>query len=172
VPAGRQRQPRTPDEEKRWVLEEIADVRVPHVVFVDGVDGRGDADGDGVPAQLVGVGCVEVVLGVLAGAAVVLDDVLLGVADHDREIAVLLDALFGDGLDGALAAVTVDRDDTVDYSRGEFPRRFQRCLPLVDRRHAPELVGRRQNGVGVRTHPAGVASRPDTHNRRRDQPTP
>ena len=111
-------------------------------MVVDLADGPGDPDGDGVPAQLLGVGGVEVVLGVLAGTAVVLDDVLLGVTDHDGEIPVLFDPLLGDGLDCALAALAVDSDDTVDSLGGEFPRGLQPGVSLVDRRHATPLVRR------------------------------
>ena len=62
-------------------------------MFVGLADSAGDPDGDGVPAELLGIGRIEVVLGVLAGACVLLDDVLVLVTDDDREVPVLLDAV-------------------------------------------------------------------------------
>ncbi len=86
--------------------------------MVDGVDTLGHLDGQRVPAPLARIVGVEVVLGVLAGTAAVLDDVLVVVADDDREIPVLLDALLRDGLDGPLAPVAVGREDGVDDGPG------------------------------------------------------
>ncbi len=87
-------------------------------MVVDGVDAFGDVDGEGVPATLGRIARIEVVLRVLAGAATVLDDVLVVVADDDREIAVLLHPFLGDGFDGPLATVAVDREDGVDDGAG------------------------------------------------------
>ncbi|MFT4948121.1 MAG: hypothetical protein ACI9CA_000241, partial [Natronomonas sp.] len=120
---------------KKGGLEEIPDLGVPHVVFLGLVDSVGDPGSDGVPAQLRGVGGVEVVLGVLAGAAVVLDDVLVLVADDDSEIAVLLHPSLPDSLDSAAPPVTVEGNDTVDCVGGEPAGGPEVSRPLIDRCH-------------------------------------
>ncbi len=118
-------------------------------MFLGLVDSVGDPGGDGVPAQLRGVGGVEVVLGVLAGAAVVLDDVLVLVADDDGEIAVLLHPSLPDSLDSAAPPVTVEGNDTVDCIGGEPAGGPEVSRPLIDRCHGQSLARARQNTVGV-----------------------
>ena len=83
-------------------------------MFVDRADTLGDVDRQRMPAALAGVVGIEVVLAVLAGTAAVFDDVLVVVADDDGEVTVLFDSPLRDGLDGALAAVAVQREDRVD----------------------------------------------------------
>lgn len=104
--------------------------------MVDSIDSVGDFDSERVPAALCRILAVEIVLAVLAGTLAALDDVLLRVADDNREIAVLLDALLRDGLDGARTARTMDSDDTIDYRGGEFARIRECVLPLVHGGHA------------------------------------
>jgi hypothetical protein len=108
-------------------------------VVVEGVDVGGDPDGDGVPAQLVGVRVVQVVrrVGTVTGRP--FDDVLLGVADHHGKIAVLLDAFLRDGLDSAGSPLVVDVEDAVDYPGGELPCLGQVRLPLLDCTHGSTL---------------------------------
>ena len=106
-------------------------------MVVERADPAGDVGREDVPAALVGVLTVEVVSRILTGTAVRFDDVLLGVADHDGEIAVLLDTLFGDGLDGAHATVAVSVDDAPGYRGVEFAGFVERRAPLLGRRHTP-----------------------------------
>ena len=126
--------------------------------MVDLVQRFGDVDGEHVPTPLVGVLGVEIVGTVLTGAAAALDDVLVVVADDDGEVAVLLHALFGDGLQRAHPAVAVRGDDGVDYRRREFARLSERRSPVVSLGHGRWFRRRRQNtfdGRDVR-HPAAT----------------
>ncbi len=112
--------------------QQIAHVRVPHVVVVDGVDRVGDAGGERVPAQLRRVVRIEVVRAVLAGAGPVLDEVLVLVADDDGEVEVLLDPALGDRLDGPRAAISVKRENSLYGGGGEFAGVGQRTFPALD----------------------------------------
>jgi len=134
--------------DKRLRSEELPHVGVPHIVFVSLADGPCDSDGNRVPAEFFGVLCVEVVLCVFTGTAVIFDDVLVRVADDNRKIAVLLDTPLGDGLDSLVAAVTVDAHDTVDCVGGERARVGQLLFPFVDRCHTDGYGSTALNGVG------------------------
>jgi len=120
---------------QRCELEKVAHVRVPHVVVVGGIDGLGDADGDGVPAQVLWIVGVEVVGGVGTVTAAVLDDIFVVVADDDREIAVGLDPLLADGFDRLLAPVAVHGDDAVDGVGRQRSGVVEHRDPLLDRVH-------------------------------------
>ena len=106
-------------------------------MVVDGVDGVGDADGDGVPAEVVWVVGVQIVLGVGAVTLAVLDDVLVFVADDDDEIPVAFDPPLADGFDGPPPTGAVVVDDGRHYLWGQFPRLAQSPGPLVDGGHTP-----------------------------------
>ncbi|AAV47547.1 unknown [Haloarcula marismortui ATCC 43049] len=152
---------RSPEREKGG-LEELPDLRVPHVVLVNGVDSRSDANRDSVPAELVGVVGVEVVLAVGAGAAAVFNDVLVVMADNDGEIAVLLDAALADGLDSLMTAVIVDGDDSRHCIGGQLTGGFEVGHPLLDISHI------RATERGDKTASASAARFQLARNRRRE----
>ena len=99
---------------------------------VHAVGRAGDRDREGVPAPLGRVVGIEVVLAVLAGTARALDDVLVVVADDDGEIAVSLDPLLGDRLDGACAPIAVLSDDALGDGGRERPGVGEVALPGFD----------------------------------------
>lgn len=117
--------------------------------MVDGVDPFGDVDCDGVPASVLRILWVEVVGGVLAGTATVLDDVLVSMSDDDGEIAVGLDSLFGDGLDSPVAAVAVGVDDRLDDLGCQLALLGECDAPVVPLGHDRPFSGGRLNRFGA-----------------------
>ncbi len=114
--------------------QELAHVRVPHIVVIHRVDASGDFRGQNVPAQRGRVVRIEIVLAVPARATV-LHDVLVLETDDDHEIAVLLDPSLGDRLDGLSPPVVVNREDAPDDRRGELSDVGQFALPPLDGGH-------------------------------------
>ena len=128
--------------------EELTDLGVPHVVVIDDLERLRDVDRDRVPAALRRILGIEVVGRVLAGAATFLHDVLVVVADDDREVTVALNALLGDRLQRPASAVAVCLDDGGGYRPGELAGVRERRPPVVDRLHVVRFMGRHLNGVG------------------------
>ena len=127
-------------------------------MVVYSVDLAGDLDRQHVPAQLSRVLRIEIVLGILAGTTVVFDDILVVVTHDDREIVVLFDPPFSDGLDRSNASGAVKCRDTIDYVRVEFARLREGRLPLLDAVHALDYGRAGQNASAPDPSVDGVIS--------------
>lgn len=117
------------------ILQQLSNFRIPHIVVIDVSNPARDSDGKDVPAEIRWIVCIEVVLAVLAGTATVLDNVLVVVADDDREIAVGLDSILPNGLDGLDAAVTVEARDLLNDVGSQLTRLLELGLPALDGSH-------------------------------------
>ncbi len=96
---------------------------------IDGIECSCDATGKCVPAELGGIGRIEVVTRILTGTRPSLDDVFVTVSDDDVEIVVRFHPPFGDGIDGSCAPVTVNVEDSLDDRWLQLAVRLECCFP-------------------------------------------